>query len=96
MLLVHQIGQLVPESYLYNFIVNEIAHRHNGELYNIKWPNQINKCNHKEWVSIESERYNSEGILTHHHEVVELNLNNMDYIEKYGTPDVDGISWKII
>ena len=21
----------VPESYLYNFIVNEIAHRHNGE-----------------------------------------------------------------
>ena len=57
----------VPESYLYNFIVNEIAHRHNGELYNIKWPNQINKCNHKEWVSIESERYNSEGILTHHH-----------------------------
>lgn len=85
----------VPESYLYNFIVNEIAHRHNGELYNIKWPNQINKCNHKEWVSIESERYNSEGILTHHHEVVELNLNNMDYIEKYGTPDVDGISWKI-
>ncbi len=27
-----------PESYLYDFIVNETLHRHNGELYNVKWP----------------------------------------------------------
>lgn len=82
-----------PESYLYNFIVNETLHRHNGELYNLKWPDDIDYCNRKEWVSIETEEYTREGILTLRTKVVEL--NDYDYIEIDEEPNIEGVSWEI-
>jgi len=41
-----------PQSYLYNFIVNETLSRHNGELYNVSWPDSIRFCPTEEWVTV--------------------------------------------
>ena len=84
-----------PESYLYNFIVNETLHRHNGELYNLKWPIEINDCGRKEWVSIVSNGYNMDGEITIRYDIVERETVDYEYIEENGEPEVEGISWEI-
>lgn len=60
-----------PESYLYNFIANETLHRHNGELYDMKWPDAIDYCGRKEWVSIEKDTYLENGRQYVRSEIVE-------------------------
>lgn len=84
-----------PESYLYNFIVNETLHRHNGELYNVQWPDVIDYCNRKEWVSIETNRYMRDGKQYVSTEVVELDDVDDEYIDMHGEPEIEGISWEI-
>jgi hypothetical protein len=84
-----------PESYLYNFIVNETLHRHNGELYNLKWPIEINDCGRKEWVSIVSNGYSMDGEITIRYDIVERETVDYEYIEENGEPEVEGISWEI-
>lgn len=84
-----------PESYLYNFIVNETLHRHNGELYNVQWPDVIDYCNRKEWVSIETKRYMRDGKQYVSTEVVELDDVDDEYIDMHGEPEIEGISWEI-
>lgn len=80
---------------LYNFIVNETLHRHNGELYNLKWPIEINDCGRKEWVSIVSNGYNMDGEITIRYDIVERETVDYEYIEENGEPEVEGISWEI-
>lgn len=84
-----------PESYLYNFIVNETLHRHNGELYNVQWPDVIDYCNRKEWVSIETNRYMRDGRQYVSTEVVELDDVDDEYIDMHGEPEIEGVSWEI-
>ncbi len=84
-----------PESYLYNFIVNESLHRHNGELDNLDWPNDIDFCNRKEWVSIEKDRYMRDGKSYVSAETVELDSVSDEYIEMHGEPEIEGTSWEI-
>lgn len=38
-------------SFLYNFTVNETLHRHNGELFDLNWPDEINNCKHKDYYT---------------------------------------------
>lgn len=84
-----------PESYLYNFIVNETLHRHNGELYNVQWPNDIDYCNRKEWVSIEKGEFLKDGKRYTRTEVVELDDVDDEYIDIHGEPEIEGVSWEI-
>ena len=84
-----------PESYLYNFIVNETLHRHNGELYNVKWPDVIDYCNRKEWVSILKEHVLADGEMRYYSETMELDDVDDEYIYENGEPDLEGISWEI-
>ena len=84
-----------PESYLYNFIVNETLHRHNGELYNVKWPDDIDYCNRKEWVSIEKGEFMRDGKRYVRTEIVELDEVDVEYIDEHGEPEIEGVSWEI-
>lgn len=84
-----------PESYLYNFIVNETLHRHNGELYNVKWPDAIDYCNRKEWVSILKERVLADGEIRYFSETMELDDVDDEYIYENGEPDLEGVSWEV-
>lgn len=84
-----------PTSYLFNFIVNESLRRHNGELYNIRWPSAIDYCDRKEWVSIEKERYYQDGKCRSFTEIVELDDVDDEYIDEYGEPELEGVSWTI-
>ena len=84
-----------PESYLYNFIVNETLHRHNGELYNIQWPDDIDYCNRKEWVSIEKDEFTRDGKHYIYAEVVEMDDVSDEYIDLHGEPEIEGVSWEI-
>jgi len=84
-----------PESYLYNFIVNETLHRHNGELYNVKWPDVIDYCNRKEWVSILKERVLADGEIRYFSETMELDDVDDEYIYENGEPDLEGVSWEV-
>lgn len=84
-----------PESYLYDFIVNETLHRHNGELYNVKWPDDIDYCNRKEWVSIEKGEFMRDGKRYVRTETVELDEVDYEYIDEYGEPEIEGVSWEI-
>ena len=84
-----------PQSYLYNFIINETAHRHNGELYNIKWPDSIDYCNRKEWVTVSEPYFTPIGEQRYRQETVELNSVSSDYIYENGEPDIEGVSWDI-
>lgn len=84
-----------PESYLYNFIVNETLHRHNGELYNVKWPDDIDYCSRKEWVSIEKGEFMRDGKRYVRNEIVELDEVDVEYIDEHGEPEIEGVSWEI-
>lgn len=84
-----------PESYLYNFIVNETLHRHSGELYEVKWPDAIDGCNRKEWVSIEKSREYVDGKIRCFTETIELNHVDAEYIDMHGEPEIEGVSWEI-
>lgn len=57
-------------------------HRHNGELYNLKWPIEINDCGRKEWVSIVSNGYNMDGEITIRYDIVERETVDYEYIEE--------------
>lgn len=84
-----------PESYLYNFIVNETLHRHNGELYNLRWPDDVNYCGRKEWVSIENGEYWKDGKHYARTKVVEMSEVDDVYCEMHGEPEIEGVSWEI-
>lgn len=84
-----------PQSYLYNFIVNETLRRHNGELYNIKWPSDVDYCNRKEWVSVEKGEYIRDGERYVRAETVLLDDVSQSYIEEHGDPESVGLSWEI-
>ena len=84
-----------PESYLYDFIVNETLHRHNGELYNVQWPDVIDYCNRKEWVSIEKSRQYVDGKVRCFTETIELDQVDAEYIDMHGEPEIEGVSWEI-
>lgn len=84
-----------PESNLFNFFVNETLHRHNGELYNIKWPDAIDYCGRKEWCSIETNRHYKNGVAHCYTEVVEFDSVDPEYIDMHGEPEIEGVSWEI-
>lgn len=86
-----------PQSYLYNFIVNENLLRKN-DLYNIKWPASIAYCNETEWTSIMKGSYiGSDGKQYCRSESVEMDSVDVDdaYIDDYGEPEVEGVTWEI-
>lgn len=86
-----------PQSYLYNFLVNESLHR-NNELYNIQWPSSISYCNQTEWTSLMKGYYiGSDGKQYCRSETVEMDSVDVDdaYIEEYGEPEVEGVTWEI-
>ncbi len=84
-----------PESNLFNFFVNETLHRHNGELYNLKWPDAIDYCGRKEWCSIEKNPRYVNGVQYCFTEIVEFDNVSSEYIDMYGEPEIDGVSWEI-
>lgn len=89
--------ELDPQSYLYNFIVNETLHRHNGEVSKVKWTDAIDDCGRDKWVIVEEEDiYDTDDTerRTSTRTVLMLYDNvSYDYIEEHGEPEVVGYSW---
>ena len=75
--------------------MNETLHRHNGELYNVQWPDVIDYCNRKEWVSIEKSRQYVDGKVRCFTETIELDQVDAEYIDMHGEPEIEGVSWEI-
>lgn len=86
-----------PESFLYNFIVNETLNRHNGELDDIKWPDAIDYYTHDEWVSVEKgKRIDASGkefILTDSCKYDGAHMEGVGF-DEYGNPEIEGNSWE--
>ena len=84
-----------PISYLYNFIVNESTRRYNGQLYNLDWPSSIDYCDRKEWVSIDKPYLTKDGRKQIRSEIVVYEDVDKAYVDEYGEPEIEGISWEI-
>ena len=83
-----------PASYLYNFIVNESLNRHNGELHKIQWPDSVDYCCFKKWVTVEKERFSSDGTRLKYTDTLEFN-NEDGYIDINIIPNKVGCAWEI-
>lgn len=86
-----------PQSFLYNFVVNEKLIREN-ELCDLKWPSCISYCRQTEWTSkIIGTYVGADGKQFCHAEPVEINsaIDDEDYIERWGEPEVEGMTWEI-
>lgn len=86
-----------PESFLYNFIVNETLNRHNGELDDIKWPDEISFYTHDEWVSVEKgKRIDASGKEYYLTDLCKYDGTRMEGVDfdEYDNPEIEGNSWE--
>lgn len=87
-----------PESFLYNFAVNETLNRHNGELDDIKWPDDISFYTHDEWVSvIKGKRIDANGKEYYQSELCKYDGTRMEGVDfdDYDNPEIVGDSWEL-
>lgn len=82
--------------FLYEYIALISCHHH-GELYSLKWPSDIDYFDRTEWTSIRTQEYMRNGQRYVSTEVVEFDSVDVDddYIDEYGEPEVEGVSWEI-
>lgn len=85
-----------PQCYIYEYL-SEISCHHHGELFSLKWPDDIDDFDRVEWTSICTGEYTRDGQRYVSTEVVEFDSVDVDedYIEEYGEPEVEGVSWEI-
>ena len=83
-----------PQSYLYNFTVNENLLRYNGELDNIDWPSEADGFK-TDWASIEKYTYDAEGKRKVSYELCAIDEFPQEYIDECGEPVPEGSSWEI-
>jgi hypothetical protein len=84
-----------PQSYLYNFIVNETLNRHNGEIIDLAWPSSIDYCNREEWVYKLEPHTDQNGKSFYFSEPCKYCDLDSEYIDMYGEPEIEGITWEI-
>lgn len=85
-----------PQSYLYDFIVNESLHRHNGELDLLEWwPEQIESFQRKEWYRIERTASQQDGKQYVLSLAVEYDELDDEYLSIHGIPQISGVSWQV-
>lgn len=86
-----------PQSFLYDFVANENLIRKN-DLCDVEWPPSICLCDEVEWTSIITGTYiGKDGGTYCRSETVEMDSVDVDddYIEEYGEPEVEGVTWEI-
>ena len=85
-----------PQYFIYEHIALISCHHH-GELYALKWPSDIDYFDRTEWTTIRTGEYTRDGKRYVSTEVVEFDSVDVDddYIEEYGEPEVEGVSWEI-